>query len=255
MAEPGYYRPDTMAEALELLKKGVPLAGGTTLIKERWNVANLVDLQNLALDGLDTTGAEIKIGSMVRLQALFEAAEYIAPALRDACVHETGWNLRNMRTVGGSIMGTDGRSPFMTAFLALRPVAVLAPGDEQVTVDDLLDKRSKGMTGRLITEITISRPQTLVYKQVARSPLDRPIVACALAKFADGSYSVVLSGYGDRPIRISAAETALAAGDVAAAAEAAALAYADAADEWASAAYRAETAAVLVSRLAKEVVG
>jgi CO/xanthine dehydrogenase FAD-binding subunit len=56
-----------------------------------------------------------------------------------------------------------------------------------------------------------------------------------------------------RPVLVPEAELALAAGDVSGAAEAAKTAYAQADDDWASAEYRSEVAAVLIRRLAGEV--
>lgn len=245
-----YYRPKTLEEALALLERGVPLAGGTALTPRRYHLEAVIDLQDLGLDGLEVGETEVRVGAAVRLQRLVEEAG--APeVLRRACRQEAGWNLRNMATLGGAAASGDGRSPLLTVLLALDARLRLEPGSEEQALDAWLEARGKPPR-RLITEIVLPRPEAAAYEQVARSPADRPLVAAALARHGDG-WRVALGGYGERPVRVPQAEAALAMGDLSAAARAAGEAYRQAGDAWASAEYRSEVAAVLVRRLATEV--
>ncbi|MBN1266652.1 MAG: FAD binding domain-containing protein [Anaerolineales bacterium] len=256
MTQTRYFRPTTVAEALTLLKDAVPLAGGTELLRATKKPEAYVDLQALGLDELLVSGVEITIGAMVRLQALVEAGEEISPALVQACVNERGWNLRNMRTVGGSLAATDGRSPVMTMLLAMKPEVILAPGDTAVDMNELLDSRPAALLGKLILRLTMVKPASAAYAQVSRTPKDLPVVCAAAARFAGAapSFGIALGGYGNRPIRVPAAEKALA--DGASSENIHALirdAYQHASDCWASGEYRSEAAAVLVDRLVEEV--
>jgi hypothetical protein len=45
-----YHRPKTAAEALELLDRGVPLAGGSELMPRRDEVSAVIDIRELGLD-------------------------------------------------------------------------------------------------------------------------------------------------------------------------------------------------------------
>lgn len=249
-----YHRPRSLDEAISLLKQGVPLAGGTSLTPRRRGLSAVVDLQELGLDRLTSTETRIDAGACLTLQSLAETSDNLLPALSRVCHLEAGWNLRNMATIAGSLMGADGRSPLVTALLALGTKVILQPGEEQVDLDDLLARREAEGNQRLITTVMIPRPRWLAYDQVARSPADRPIVCAALAEKGSGTspgrHGLALGGFGRRPVLLS-----LAAGQTSDAAIAdqmgrlASEAYAQAGDAWASAEYRSEVAGVLVRRL------
>lgn len=254
-----YFRPKTVAEALELLHKGIPLAGGTAITPRRSEVSAVVDLQDLDLDGLGLEGQTLVAGSGLKLQKLVEAGAPIPPALAAACRLEAAWNLRNMATLGGVSMAADGRSPLLTTLLACGAQIEIEPGGERIPLDDLLRTRGEEDGRRLITKVVIPIPNRLSYDQVARSPVDRPIVCAAVAErtqeAGEGRLSVCLGGFGERPIRVEA-DKSWVGGDegVEAATEAARRAYSSAGDQWASAEYRSEVAAILVGRLVREVV-
>jgi CO/xanthine dehydrogenase FAD-binding subunit len=171
---------------------------------------------------------------------------------------EAGWNLRNMATLGGTILSGDGRSPLLTVLLALGAEVTLEPGRESLSLEDLLANRDELAAGRLLTCVRFAIPENLGYEQVARSPADRPLVCASVSHSGgDGPYGeirVALGGFGAQPIRVTEAESALQRrGGLGAAVKAAADAYAAAGDAWASAEYRSEVAGVLVRRLIAEV--
>ena len=65
-----YQRPENLEEALSLLSldNHVPLAGGTLLnANEDMEPLHLVDLQSLALKGIDNSNGKLKIGEMKTL--------------------------------------------------------------------------------------------------------------------------------------------------------------------------------------------
>jgi carbon-monoxide dehydrogenase medium subunit len=249
-----YYRPKTMDEAIALLEQGVPLAGGTALTPARSEIEAAIDLQELPLDSLHKLDGIVHAGASLKLQALVGAGVFIPEMLKTACRLEAGWNLRNMATLAGSIMTLDGRSPLLTALLALEPTVHLEPGDESVIFDELLDMREQRPLQRLITGLQFAEPIELHYEQVSRAPADRPLVCAAVAFLPGpgpaGRVNVALGGFGKRPIRVKQAEDAFLQGaGVDAAAKAARESYRDAGDHWASAAYRSHVADVLVRRM------
>lgn len=239
------HRPKSIEEALELLKSGKPLAGGTRLTPGRREESELVDLQELGLDPLDIDPERIRLGSMLRLQELVEAEGGIPSALKKACRLEAGLNLRNMATVGGSVVSADGRSPLLTVLLAMQALLQFAANEEEQTLDDFLNDRRPG---RLILSLELPNPEALAYEQVARSPADLPIVCACAARYSDQT-CVSLGGYGPRPIMVASGEPAARAGDQSS------TAYAEAGDQWASAEYRREVAGLLISRVLEEVAG
>jgi probable selenate reductase FAD-binding subunit len=254
-----YHRPKTLAEALELLDRAVPLAGGTALTPRRDEIPAVIDLQDLGMRSLELSEGTVFLGACVKLQTMVESEEILPSALREASRLEASLNLRNMATLGGTIMSADGRSPLVTVLLAMEAVVVLEPGDEVVSLETLLDQRDRSNDRRLITEIRLRQPETLCYEQVSRAPTDRPLVCAAVARLSsEGSgneYRIVLGGFGTKPIRIQKAETSLAEEeDIDTVAEVARQAYASASDMWASGEYRSHIAGVLVKRLATETV-
>jgi carbon-monoxide dehydrogenase medium subunit len=244
-----YLRPKSIDEARRLLASGVALGGGTTLAPRRRNLTAVVDLQDLGLSDLQASRGTLTVGASCTLQQLVEAEGMVPPELADVCRQEAAWNLRNMATIAGAALASDGRSPLAAALLAIGARVVLAGGGGSVLLDELLDRRPLS-PGTLVTALLWKTAARLRYEQVARTPADRPIVAALIGRPEAKTVRVVLAGFGHRPIRVRKAERALAAGDVAAAARAASTAYEKAGDHLASAAYRSHVAGVLVRRLA-----
>ena len=260
MGSLNYHRPKTIKETLALMEKGVPLAGGTALTPQRYDVDAVIDLQDLKLDELKAGKSKIRIGATIKLQALIKAQEEVPQALGQACRQEAALNIRNAASIGGAVMTGDGRSPLLTALLSLDTSVITEPGNNSEPLEKLLEKRDDTRKPRLIVALEMMRPNRMFYEQVSRSPADRPLVCLAVAekRTSKGESHVVaaLGGYGERPIRLTEMEEALEKG--ASLAEAAALAekaYSGAGDAFASAAYRAEIAGVLARRLLTEVKG
>jgi CO/xanthine dehydrogenase FAD-binding subunit len=90
----------------------------------------------------------------------------------------------------------------------------------------------------------------LAYEQVARSPIDRPIVCAAAGGDGQGGLRLSLGGFGRRPILVPIEHL-----DPGEAAEAAASAYREAGDAWADADYRSEVAGVLARRVTAQAAG
>jgi CO/xanthine dehydrogenase FAD-binding subunit len=255
MTPTDYVRPAAIPEALRALKRGTALAGGTTLAPRARHYAALVDLQALGLETLAVEAGQVRLGAMLRLQAMVEAEAGLPAALVEATRREAGLNLRNTRSLAGSVISSTGRSPLATALLALHAQVRLEPGPVQWSLDELLDRRPQELQGRLVTEIAFQSSGAVAYAGVARSPADRPVVCVAVARLEGRApaYGVALGGFGPRAVLVPAAEAGLGSGEIEAAAQAVEAACAASDDAWASAAYRRHAAAALLRRLAAEV--
>jgi probable selenate reductase FAD-binding subunit len=250
-----YLLPETIEEALNYLESGVPLAGGTGLTPRRHALKVVVDLRKLGLDGIERKDDGLRIGATATLQKIVEVDVNLPEKLREVCKLEYGWNLRNRATIGGVIMGSDGRSAILTTLLALDAQIVQQPGSVIVPLDELLDRRSDV---KLITHIQFKEPSRLLYERVARAPADFPLVCAALAywnKNGKERYVISIGGHGDHPLRLREAEAILDdKKDISSAVELARNVYAGAGDRWASAEYRSEVVGTLVQRLLREVI-
>ena len=117
-----YHRPHSLDEALKLLSRStpvtVPLGGGTVLSHHRVGNIEVVDLQALGMGEIKEHGKSLEVGATVTQQQLLEAPacpKGLAAAIR----LESPLNLRNASSVAGALVTADGRSPLVTALLAL----------------------------------------------------------------------------------------------------------------------------------------
>ncbi len=240
-----YHRPKKLEAALKLLSRSepptFPMGGGSILNRPQSNRFAVVDLQDLGLNTIQNRGNTLDLGAAVNLQSLLEVSG-LPTALVKAISHEATYNLRQVATVAGTLIASDGRSPFTTALLALDTNLTLEPGEEQVNLGDLLPLRTERLPGRLITKIHIPLNAKLGYEYVARSPADLPIVCVGVAQWPSGRTRVALGGFGKAPL------VAFDGSEAQGAEAAARNAYSHAGDAWASAEYRREIAAILTRR-------
>ncbi len=240
-----YHRPSTIEEAIKLLKRAniatFPLAGGTVINRPSPEPIAVVDLQALGLNAITTNGKTLEIGATASLQSIIEE-DNIPEALATAIHQETHFNLRQVASIAGTLIAADGRSTLATTMLALDAQATLQPGGEQVSLGDLLLTRGERFPGRLVTQVSIPLNIKAAFESIARSPADLPVICVAVAQWPSGRTRVAVGGWGLAPVLAMD-------GPESAGAEAAAHnACSDADDEWASAEYRQDMAAVLATR-------
>lgn len=241
-----YHRPETLDKALVLLLRDnprtVPLGGGTTLSQKGGEAVAVVDLQALGLDFMRIEGNMLEAGAMVRMHGLASNPQ-IQPALSQAITKEFSSNLREMTTVGGAVVSCDGRSPFLTALLALDAKMIWLPGDNDHSLGNYLPVRRSWDGGKLILSVKMPVNVKLSVESVARTPADRPILIGALCRWPSGRTRVALGGFGPIPALV------LDGSDAIGAEMAARNTYLHAGDEWASAEYRSQVAYDLIRQL------
>jgi CO/xanthine dehydrogenase FAD-binding subunit len=260
-----YHRPAKLEEALDLLSRShpltLPLGGGTVLNTSdstRSRDFAVVDLQSLGLDQILRSNELIQVGAMVRLQRLLDEPG-LPKGLYHALVQETARNIREAATVAGRLVSANGRSALATALLGLDAKLVVyqktndAYVSNEIGLGDFLPLRNvvetphvAPLSGVLITQVLLPVKPSLSYHSVSRTPADLPIVCAAVARWASGRTRVALGGYGELPLLVMD-------GPEPEGAEIAARnAFAQAGDQWASAAYRSEIAGILVKRCLEE---
>jgi putative selenate reductase FAD-binding subunit len=240
-----YHRPQTLDEALALLAQPntFPLGGGTLLTHSTIGSVSVVDLQRLGLDSLRAKGNDLEIGATCTLQSLLES-EHCPKALKVAIKLEAPINIRNSATVAGTLVSSDGRSPFATSMLAMDAKIEKAIFDNS-KVDSRISNIGEFLLLRstnLITKITIPLNAKFAFEFVSRTPADKPIVAAALSQWNSGRTRLALGGYGRSPM------LAMDGTEAEGIESAARNAYHEANDEWASAEYRMDVAATLAKR-------
>lgn len=245
-----YHRPKTIDEALQYLSREdvrtVPMGGGTILNQPSSFPLAVVDLQSLGLDRIERRGKDLVIGATATLQSMLDSPD-LPTSIKKVIEHEATYNLRQVATLAGTLIAADGRSPLTTALLALDVQLTLLPGDEAISLGDLLPVRGERLPGRLVTTVTFSLNASFAYHYVARTPADLPIVCAAAALWPSGRTRLALGGYGFAPV------LAMDGPEPGGAEIAARSAYGQAQDEWASAEYRQEIAGTLARRCLEDL--
>jgi carbon-monoxide dehydrogenase medium subunit len=192
-----YHRPTTLDEAFRLVSAGggTVLAGGTVVnAGTRPTGSVLVDLQALSLGGVRAaTDGTLVVGAMTRLGEL--AADNQTPAwLRDLARRELPSSLRNLATVGGTIVAGGWESALVAAFVACDAVVTLAgtEGTDDVGLAHLLADLGR-VQGRIITSVRLDVSGTASVHSTARTRADTPIVCC-VARTSGAGLLVAMSG-------------------------------------------------------------
>lgn len=214
----GYYRPQTLEEALALLARPdrVALAGGTTLLAGDVDGA-VVDLQDLGLNQVKLAGGRLVVGAMARLA---EVAAYLEAngqsgdpaALLTLAIRQAGPNtFRNAATLGGVIGGRPADSELLAALLVLEAELTLQrAGVEPVTVALAEYLSAEERPVGLITEIGLRWQEGQgASERVARTPADYPIVAVTGWRPAGGTIRLAATGVSERPVRLGVVEDVL----------------------------------------------
>lgn len=244
-----YHRPKTLTEALTLIAqpKTYPLGGGILLNRFSNEEYAVVDLQSLALNEIAKEGDSLKIGATTTLEELLKAKS-TPDALKKAIQHEASLNTRNAATVAGTLVASDGRSPFTVMMMALDAKITLRDSnnkEESIQLGDLLPLREETLENKLIVEISIPTNAKSAYEYVARTPKDKAIISAALTQWSSGRTRLVLGGWGKSP---SLAMDGKGTDGIESAAKNAAH---DSTDAWASAEYRQDVAVTLAKRCIK----
>jgi carbon-monoxide dehydrogenase medium subunit len=227
-----YHRPETLEEALDLLdrlgEEAKVLAGGQSLIpllKLRLaSPAHLVDVNRIpGLDGIEESGGSLRIGALVRHNALV-ASDVIAagfPTIAAAAPQIADPIVRNMGTIGGSLSHADPAGDLGSVMLALQASVVLKSknGERELAMADfLVDAFTSAVEpGELLTEVRVPAPSPRsggTYLKLERKVGDFATVGVAVAlTLSNGSIGragIGLTGVGLKNIQASDAEASLA---------------------------------------------
>ena len=200
-----YQRPENLEEALSLISqdKHVPLAGGTQLnTNEDTEPLHLVDLQSLALKGIDSSNGKLKIGSMTTLHEIMKNSD-CPDLIRLSSRSESPSTLRTLATIGGTIASGDSDSQLIASLLVHdAEVTILNSSDGELSVplQEVLIK-PEGLESELIISIDIATDGKSLLEATGRTPADTPIVSVAARRCSDGDRMAV-TGVAPTPVLV-----------------------------------------------------
>lgn len=236
-----YFRPKTVKEALALQEShpNSRFLGGGSSVQNTTDDYFAIDLQLIGLNKINKEKKSYSIGATVTLDEIYEYFQHFSD-LRQALRIEGSKNQRNRATLGGLLMTAGGRSPFLTCLASIKSLIYMESDDNPIDLNHFLENRN--LNKRLILNIKIELPEKFVFESVARSPLDKPIVCCAVSKYGTES-RVSIGGFGLYPI-LASGESFL---DMDEKCIVDAFLLSD--DQWASASFRASLIKTLTERL------
>ncbi|HEX5128281.1 MAG TPA: xanthine dehydrogenase family protein subunit M [Usitatibacter sp.] len=214
-----YRKPKTLAEAAQALSQtgGKALAGGQSLVAAmRLRLAQpgtLVDLGGLAeLKGIKKDGDKLVIGASTR-HAEIASSAVVKGAVPALCALAEGIGdrqVRNMGTIGGSIANADPAADWPAALVACN--ATVVTNKRQVPADQFF----KGMfetalaSDEIVVAVSFPTPRQAAYAKFPNPASRFALVGVFVAKHADGSVRVAVTGAAPSVFRAFAIEAALA---------------------------------------------
>lgn len=204
-----YHRPSSVEEALRLLARPqvstAVVAGGTHLNARLGDATEeVVDLQAVGLDRVESNGDRLALGAMVRIQTLVEDSR--VPALVRDLAHREGPNtFRHQGTVGGLIAAADPGSELLAALLVFEAEVEIqsAGGARRLALPDFLAKKPAALEGGLLTSVSLAVTGQGAAERAARTPADSPIVAAVGRREKQGQIRLALCGVAKTPILVS----------------------------------------------------
>ncbi len=176
-----YLMPINIEDAYEHLmdqKNAVLIAGGMFLRLQNRTLPLVIDLANLGLDTITEDADFFRIGSMTTLRTL-EKSQALPTALRDSTKQIAGVALRNVATIGGSIMGRYPFSDLCTALVALgAKLSFYASGE--VEMAHFLKDGIKDLD--ILLEIRVPKSQQSLFKAYKVVYTDFSLVNLAICK-------------------------------------------------------------------------
>lgn len=213
-----YHRPDSLAEAVEVLARygseATVLAGGQSVMPQlalrRARPKHLVDLQRLGeLATIGCAGGVVRIGAMVRHRQL-ERDGSVPRLMGRAARHIGSAEIRNRGTLGGSLAFADPAAEWPAVALAMDAVLVVASaqGRRQIAAKDFVrgPHTTSLAADELLVEVRVSSDESRFgFAEATR----RGVGDYAIAGAVCHGTTVVVFGAGGRPQRLSAVEAAV----------------------------------------------
>jgi len=204
-----YVKPDSLRVAYDVLISDSKnqIIGGGAWIKMASNkeINTLIDLSNLNLNKITSTDLEFKIGAYVSLHELErfeELNKYYDGIIRQAIKEIMGVGIRNLATVGGSIMGKFSFSDLYGVLIAV-DASLEFYQQGIISVREFLE--NKRFDKDILLHVIIPKKKAKgFFKKVKTTALDFAILNVCVVK--DGRFEIVIGarpGIATRAVRTS----------------------------------------------------
>ena len=219
MYETNYHKATSVADAAAKFSGADDakfLAGGQTLIptmKQRLAApSDVIDVSDVAeMKGISGAGNGVKIGAATT-HAEVAASSAVGSALSNLAGHIGDPHVRHAGTLGGSVANNDPAADYPAAVLGLG--ATVHTNTRDIAADDFFSGLFETALedGEIITAITFPNAEKAAYSKFPNPASRYAMAGVFVAKMADGSVRVAVTGAGsDGVFRHAGMEAALAA--------------------------------------------
>ena len=201
-----YHRASSLAEAAAMRSasdEAKYVSGGMTLIptmKQRLAApSDLVDLRHVAeLKGISVNGNRVRIGAGTTHYEVSASAELKAacPAICHLASHIGDPHVRHMGTIGGSIANNDPAADYPSAMLALG--ATIVTDKREISADAFFTGLFETALedGEIVVAVAFDAPARAAYSKFPNPASRYAMTGVFVAKGADGSVRVAVTGAG-----------------------------------------------------------
>jgi len=194
-----YFKANTIEEAYERLNaeaSNIIIGGGAWLRLSNKVVDTVIDLEHVGLNKINENKTSIEIDAYVTLREVEKnkaIANLFNGIVNNGVNGIMGVALRNLVTVGGSVVGKYSFSDFITPLLAMNTEVVLYKAGK-MSLEDFLKLRSKEKD--ILTKVIIHKENgNGYYYKMKKTGLDFAIINVAVTK-SKGIFKIVV---GARP--------------------------------------------------------
>lgn len=203
-----YYKASSLDEAYEVLMtnpKNIIIGGGAWLKLTNKEVDTIVDISKINLHHIVINDDRVEIGAMTSLKDIEDNSDIKClydGILSEAISHVVGVSIRNIATIGGSIIGKYSFSDILTPLLVMNTSLVFYKQGEIKLYDYLNTKKPER---DILVKIVIKKEHGDGYfHKMQKTALDFAVVNCAITK----SDSIKIA-IGSRPSICSLSEKAM----------------------------------------------
>lgn len=181
-----YYKAQSLEDAYTVLYENdsnIIIAGGAWLKQGKKQVNTAIDITMIGLNEITATENTIEIGAMASLRQI-ETSDLIIKQsngiLSEAINHIMGVGIRNIATLGGSVMGKYAFSDLFTPLLVMDASLLFYKKGEMSLADFL---KTKKMEKDILMKIIIPKSNKIGYfHKVQKTRLSFAVINVAIAK-------------------------------------------------------------------------
>ncbi len=205
-----YVKPSTVEEAYQLLvssKDNLVLGSGIWMRLSNKVIDTAIDLSLLQLDQIVEKEDKFLIGSYVTLRQIEinnSLSQYFEGTLSKCLKSIMSVQVRNMATIGGSVMGKFSFSDLLPMLLVMN-VELEFFKEGVISLEEFLSR--KNMNDLLLRVIVHKEEGTAVFKKVAKIDMDFALINMAVSKTS--GYKVAVGARPSIAIRLTEVEELL----------------------------------------------